>query len=74
MTWNNDEVQKLQGYFQRTFGLKTLQVRTRPKAADSLELLKDGEFLGTIYKDDEDGDISYNLTMSILDIDLEEAA
>lgn len=74
MTWQNDEIQKLQGYFQRTFGLKTLQVRARPKANDSLELVKDGEFLGVIYKDEEDGDTSYSLTMSILDIDLEEAA
>ena len=26
---------------------------------------------GVIYRDDEDGDLSYNFTMAILDIDLE---
>jgi hypothetical protein len=31
----------------------------------------DDEFVGVIYRDDEDGDLSYNFTMAILDIDLE---
>ena len=28
-------------------------------------------FVGVLFRDDEDGDLSYNFTMAILDIDLE---
>jgi hypothetical protein len=28
------------------------------------------EFLGVIFRDDEDGELSYNFSMAILDIDL----
>ena len=30
------------------------------------------EFVGVLFRDDEDGELSYNFTMAILDIDLEE--
>ena len=29
------------------------------------------EFIGVIYRDDEDGELSYNFTMAILDDDLD---
>ena len=47
-----------------------LEVRARPKKTDSAELYRDDEFLGVIYRDDEDGELSYNFSMAILDIDL----
>ena len=41
------------------------------KAKDSAEVYLHDEFIATIYKDEDDGEISYTLTMSILDIDLD---
>jgi hypothetical protein len=38
---------------------------------DMVELYKDDEFLGTIYRDTEDGDLSYQVNFAILDIDLD---
>jgi hypothetical protein len=32
-----------------------------------------GEFIGVIFKDDEDGEISYAFNMAILEMDLPEA-
>ncbi|HIL28120.1 MAG TPA: DUF3126 family protein, partial [Micavibrio sp.] len=41
---------------------------------DSVEVLLNGEFLGVIYKDDEDpSDVSYDFNMAILDMDLKAA-
>jgi hypothetical protein len=68
------ETAKLQTYLQATFGNKNITLRVRPKAEDSVEVLLGGEFIGTIYKDTEDGDTSYDFNMVILDIDLSAAA
>ncbi len=73
MNFERAEITKLQTYLQKKFGQSGLLLRDR-KTNDSLEVLLDGEFLGVIYKDAEDGEISYDFNMAILDIDLEEAA
>ena len=43
----------------------------RPKKTDSVEVYVGEEFIGVISIDDEDGEISYNLNMAILETDLE---
>ncbi len=65
-----EELAKLNAYFKKTFGDPSLQVRARPRKSDSAEVYKGEEFLGVLYRDDEDGDLSYNFSMAILDIDL----
>ncbi len=64
-----DELKKLTQYFRKTFGNNLLVAKARPKKDDSCELYLDEEFLGVIYRDEDDGD--YNFSMAILDIDLE---
>jgi Protein of unknown function (DUF3126) len=66
-----EELRKLDAYFKRVFATPGLEVRARPRKADSAELYRDDEFLGVIYRDDEDGELSYNFSMAILDIDLD---
>ena len=63
-----DEIKKLDAYFKRTFKNPGLQVKARPNKADSCELYLGDEFLGIIFKDEEEGD--YNFSMAILEIDL----
>ena len=67
-----DELKKLTDYLRRVFDNAKLEVKARPKKTDSAEVYSGEEFLGVIYKDDEDGedDISYNFSMAILDVDL----
>jgi hypothetical protein len=65
------EILKLENYFQRLFKLPAMTVRQRPQKDDSAEVYLDDEFIGVVFRDDEDGDLSYNFTMAILDIDLE---
>ena len=64
-----DEIKKLDAYFKKTLN-PNLVVKARPKKDDSVEVYLGDEFLGVVYKDDEDGDLSYNFTMAILDVDL----
>ena len=68
---DRQEIQKLETFMRQRFGLPALSVRARPRKDDSAEVYIDEEFIGVIYRDDEEGDLSYNFSMAILDIDLE---
>lgn len=67
-----DEINKLDGYFKRKFQNQSLHVKPRPRKDDSCEVYLDDEFLGVIYRDEDEGELSYNFSMAILDIDLDE--
>jgi len=66
-----DEIIKLDAYFTRLFNDKMV-VKARPRKDDSAEVYVGDEFLGIVFRDDEDGDLSYNFSMAILDVDLSE--
>ena len=65
------EVRKLDAYLKRLFGNQKIRVVPRPKKDDSAEVYIGEEFIGVIFRDDEDGELSYNFSMAILDFDLE---
>ncbi|MCB1476681.1 MAG: DUF3126 family protein [Rhodobiaceae bacterium] len=64
------ELAKLEAFFKRTFDNPKLSVRARPRKDDSAEVYVGEEFIGVLFRDEEDGD--YNFQMAILDIDLED--
>lgn len=64
-----DEIKKLDAYFKRTLNPQ-MAVKARPRKDDSAEVYIGDEFLGVIFRDDEDGDLSYNFSMAILAEDL----
>jgi hypothetical protein len=66
-----EEIQKLTRFLRAKFELPRIEVRRRPQKADSAEVYIGDEFIGVIFKDEEDGELSYNFSMAILDFDLE---
>jgi hypothetical protein len=66
-----EEIRKLDAYFKRVFQNPSLQVKARPRKEDSCELYVGDEFLGIIFKDEDEGELSYNFSMAILDVDLD---
>ena len=64
------EIANLEAYLQKKFKLPTISVKARVKKDDSAEVFIGDEFIGLIYKDDEDEDLAYNFQMAILDYDL----
>ncbi len=68
----HEEIIKLQKYLQMKFANRNIDVRPRPKQDDSVELYIGEEFIGLIYVDDDEGERSYMVQISILDIDLDE--
>jgi len=65
------ELKRVEAYLRKTFGARTIEVRGRQRAADAAEVYVGDEFIGVISKDTEDGDLCYQFSMTILDIDLE---
>jgi hypothetical protein len=68
---DRQEILKLEAFFRKRFNMPSMEVRQRPQKNDSAEVYIGDEFIGVVYRDDEDGDLSYNFTMAILDIDLD---
>lgn len=67
---DSNEIARLQQYLQGKFSVPNLTIRGRPNKDDSAEVYLGDEFIGVIFRDDEDGDVSYDFNMAILEIDL----
>lgn len=68
-----EEIARLTAYLQRKFQLPTIEVRKRPQKNDSCEVYIGDEFIGVMYRDDDDeDDLSYSFSMAILDFDLKD--
>lgn len=66
----SDELKKVETYLRRVFGNQAIRVKARPRKDDSAEVFIAEEFIGVLYRDDEDDELSYNLSMAILAEDL----
>lgn len=65
-----EELKRVETYMRRLFENESISVKARPRKDDSAEVFIKDEFIGVIYRDDEDDDLSYNFSMAILDVDL----
>ncbi|MGO9483156.1 MAG: DUF3126 family protein [Rhodomicrobium sp.] len=66
------EIKTLEAYLRKKFDLQAIEVRKRHKKQDSVEVFVKEEFVGVIYKDDEDNEVTYQFQMAILEDDLKE--
>ncbi|MEX1252314.1 MAG: DUF3126 family protein [Hyphomonas sp.] len=66
---NKEETLRLEAYLKEKLhpGLRLL---ARDKLNDSLEVYLGAEFLAVIYKDEEEGETSYQLMMTVLKEDI----
>ena len=67
-----EELAKIEKYFRRLFQNDTIKIKTRPRKDDSAEVFVGEEFVGILYRDDEDDDLSYNFSMAIREYDLKD--
>ena len=67
------EIWRVEKYLRNLFRLDTITLVERPKS-DSVEVHVAGEFVGVLFKDEEDGEVSYAFNMAILEMDLPEPA
>jgi hypothetical protein len=68
-----EQIESVRNYLQKRFATNGITLKPR-KVADSVEVYLNDEILGLLYIDDEDpSDISYDLNISILQQDLDDA-
>ena len=66
------EMGRLQKYLRSKFDNNRFVLKPMKTDPDALEVYLGEEFLGVIYRDEDEGELSYNFSMAILDIDLED--
>lgn len=66
------EVAKLEAYLRKTFGMNNIGLRPQPKKNDMAEVFIGDEFIATLYRIEDDGEIEYQMQMAILEMDLED--
>ena len=64
------EIAQVQEYLGRTFGNAKITVNAPKKAGQPVEVFCGEEFIGVLHRDEEDGEVSFDLHMTILDMDL----
>ena len=64
------DITRVETYLRRTFGSPKIGIAVPKRKGATVEVTVDGEFLGTLHKDEEDGEVSYSLHVTILDEDL----
>ena len=69
---NPTEIKKVQDYLRRLFDNDNIGIVKPRTSHNSIEVLIAGEFIGTIFRDDDEGEVSYALNMTILSEDLDE--
>ena len=64
------ELMRLEAYLRKMFHSDALEVRPHRKKQDMAEIFIAGEFIAPVYRDEEDGELSYQVQMAILEMDL----
>ena len=67
---DQSEISRLQKYLRDTFKLDAIHIRARTNKDDSAEVYIGDEFIGVVFRDEDEGELSYAFQMAILDIDL----
>jgi hypothetical protein len=66
---NNDEIIRVQTYMRLKFQNDMLTLKRGAKD-DMVEVYLEDEFIGTLFRDEDEGEVSYDFNMAILEFDL----
>ena len=64
------DISRVQTYLRRTFGNDRIAVEAPKRKGATVEVTVDKDFLGTLHRDEDEGEVSYSLHITILDEDL----
>jgi hypothetical protein len=68
---STDELKKVENYLRRVFSNEAIRVRSLRRKDETAEVFVGEEPVGVLHRDDEEGELSYHFTMTILDLDFE---
>ena len=64
------EIARVQEYLRKTLSNNQIVINPPKKPDAPVEVYLGDEFIAVLYRDDEEGEISYSLMMTILEMDL----
>jgi hypothetical protein len=68
MTLN--EIARVQEYLRHTFANNRIAIKPPAKPKSPIEVRIGDEFIGVLHRDEDEGEVSYSLNISILEEDL----
>ena len=68
---NDSEITKVESYLRRKFNNQSIKIEARENKDDSAEVMLADEFIGVLFKDVDEGEVSYDFHMSILEMDID---
>lgn len=71
---NETDVMRVQAYLRTTLGCKDIHIDAPKRKGASAEVRVRDEFIGTLHRDEDEGEVSFSFVMSILDEDLPKVA
>jgi hypothetical protein len=71
---NRSDIARVEAYLRKTLGSELIHVEAPKSGNGPVEVRAGREFLGTVHRDEEDGEVSYSLHLTILEEDLPAAA
>ncbi len=64
------EITRVQAYLRKLFGTDIIRVVPPAKKGLSVELCVNDEVVGTLHRDEDEGEVSYSVNMVVLEEDL----
>ncbi len=64
------DIDRVQTYLRRLLGSDKIRIAAPRRAGQTVEIMVEDEVIGTLHRDDEDGEVSYSAMLSILEEDL----
>jgi Protein of unknown function (DUF3126) len=64
------DISRVERYLRKTLGSDRISIEVPKQRGASVEVRAGREFLGTLHRDDDDGEVSYSLHITILEEDL----
>ncbi len=64
------DIARVETYLRKTLGSDRINIAVPKHRSASIEVRAGDEFLGTLHRDEEDGEVSFSLHITILDEDL----
>lgn len=65
-----NDIARVQAYLRRLLGSDRIHLLAPARTGLSVEVAVEGEVIGTVHRDDEEGEVSYSVTLTILEEDL----
>ena len=66
----SSDIARVEAYLRKTLGTERITIAAPRHRGGSVEVRAGSEFLGTLHRDEEDGEVSFSLHITILEEDL----